>query len=611
MRDDLLFYYERELTYLRRMGAEFAQKYPKIAGRLLLEAGKCEDPHVERLLEGFSFLAARVHLKLDDEFPEIVEAMFNILYPHFLRPIPSMSVVQFHLDREQGKLTSGLLIPRGSVLYSAPVNGAPCKFRTCYDTTIWPFQVGAAEWKPVDRIQPPLGGANAWAALRLELDCFPEVTFDAFDISKLRFFLLGNGTLTHTLVELLSNNCLEIIARDCKNPKKIVSLPHTAISQVGFAEQEGMLPFPRRSFWGYRLLGEYFTFPEKFLFLDIDGFDRLKGKGFGGKVELIFLMSEFERKERQQLIELGVNADVFRLGCAPVVNLFSQTAEPVLVEQKRYEYRIVPDARREQAIDIFSVDEVAGVTIGSSESVQYEPFFSFRHSNAQQQDRAYWHISRRLSGWRTDKGSDVYITFVNLTGERTIPDRETVTLRLTCSNRDLPSRLPFGNEEGDFQLETGGPIERIVALVKPTDAILPPARASLLWRLASQLSLNYLSLISEGADAFREILRLHNFGNSLTVDRQIQGILNLSGKPHFTRLSSDSGVSFARGTRVEMEFDEEQFAGSGVYTFASVIDRFLGLYTSMNSFSQLVIRTRQRKGVLKQWPARSGQKILM
>jgi type VI secretion system protein ImpG len=322
-------------------------------------------------------------------------------------------------------------------------------------------------------------------------------------------------------------------------------------------------------------------------------------------------MSEFERKERQQLIELGVNADVFRLGCAPVVNLFGQTAEPVLVEQKRYEYRIVPDARREQAIDIFSVDEVAGVTIGSSESVQYEPFFSFRHSNAQQQDRAYWHISRRLSGWRTDKGSDVYITFVNLTGERTIPDRETVTLRLTCSNRDLPSRLPFGNEEGDFQLETGGPIERIVALVKPTDAILPPARASLLWRLASQLSLNYLSLISEGADAFREILRLHNFGNSLTVDRQIQGIVTLSGKPHFTRLSSDSGVSFARGTRVEMEFDEEQFAGSGVYTFASVIDRFLSLYTSMNSFSQLVIRTRQRKGVLKQWPARSGQKILM
>lgn len=372
-----------------------------------------------------------------------------------------------------------------------------------------------------------------------------------------------------------------------------------------------MLPFPRRSFWGYRLLGEYFTFPEKFLFLDIDGFDQLKGKGFGGKVELIFLMSEFERKERQQLIELGVNADVFRLGCAPVVNLFGQTAEPVLVEQKRYEYRIVPDARREQAIDIFSVDEVAGVTIGSSEPVEYEPFFSFRHSNAQQQDRAYWHISRRLSGWRTDKGSDVYITFVNLTGERTIPDRETVTLRLTCSNRDLPSRLPFGNEDGDFQLETGGPIERIVALVKPTDAILPPARASLLWRLASQLSLNYLSLISEGADAFREILRLHNFGSSLTVDRQIQGILNLNGKPHFTRLSSDSGVSFARGTRVEMEFDEEQFAGSGVYTFASVIDRFLGLYTSMNSFSQLVVRTRQRKGVLKQWPARSGQKILM
>jgi type VI secretion system protein ImpG len=611
LRDDLLFYYERELTYLRRMGAEFAQKYPKIAGRLLLEAGKCEDPHVERLLEGFAFLAARIHLKLDDEFPDIVEAMFSILYPHFLRPVPSMSVVQFHLDREQGRISSGLLIPRESVLYSAPVSGAPCKFRTCYDTTIWPFQVSAAEWKPVDRIKPPLSGASGWAALRLELECFPEVRFDQLDITTLRLFLLGNGGLTHTLVELLSNNCLEILARDCENPKKIVTFPREAISQVGFAEDEGMTPFPRRSFWGYRLLGEYFTFPEKFLFLDIAGFDRLKAAGFGGKVELIFLLSEFERKERQQLIELGVNADLFRLGCVPVVNLFAQTAEPILVEQKKYEYRIVPDARREQAIDIFSVDEVTGVTIGSSEMANYEPFYSFRHSSAQRHDRAYWHISRRVSGWRTDKGPDVYITFVNLTGERTTPDRETVTLRLTCSNRDLPSRLPFGNEEGDFQLEGGGPIQRIVALVKPTDAILPPARASLLWRLASQLSLNYLSLVSEGADAFREILKLHNFGNSLTVDRQIQGILDLRGKPHFTRLSSDSGVSFARGTRVELEFDEEQFAGSGIYTFASVIDRFLGLYTSMNSFSQLVVRTRQRKGVLKQWPARSGQKILM
>jgi type VI secretion system protein ImpG len=435
--------------------------------------------------------------------------------------------------------------------------------------------------------------------------------FDMLEIQKLRVFLSGEGSLTNTLLEVLSNNCTGILARDREQPSKTVLLPPDAISQVGLQADEGMLPFPRRSFWGYRLLTEYFTFPEKFLFLDISGFERLRGAGFGGQVELIFLISEFEQKDRRQSLELGLSSDVFRLGCVPVVNLFSQISEPILVEQKRYEYRIVADARREQSMDIFSVDDVKGITMGSAETVTYEPFYSFRHFDVHRSDRAYWHSSRRISGWRTDKTSDVFINFANLSGEHMVPDRETITLKLTCSNRDLPSRLPFGNPEGDFQLEGGGPIEKIVALVKPTDAIEPAARASLLWRLVSHLSLNYLSLVSEGSDAFREILRLHNFGDSLTVDRQIAGILNVRGSAHFTRLSSDSGIGFARGTRIEIEFDEEQFTGSGVYTFASVLERFLSLYTSMNSFSQLQVRTRQRKGVLRQWPARSGQKILM
>ena len=611
MRDELLSYYERELTFLRKLGVEFAEKYPKVAGRLQLEAGKCEDPHVERLLEGFAFLAARVHLKIDDDFPEIVQALFSVLYPHYLRPVPSMSVVQFHLDPEQGKLTSGLRIPRGSLLYSAPVGGAPCKFRTCYDTTLWPFTVSAAEWKPVDRIKPALPGVNAFAALRIELECLPDISFDKLDIESLRIFLSGDGSLNHTVIELLCNNCVHVIARDVKQPQRMVTLPHDSIRQTGLGPDESMVPFPRRSFWGYQLLGEFFTFPEKFCFLDFTGMERLTRAGFGSKVELICLISEFERKDRRQALEIGVTASAMRLGCVPVANLFEMVAEPILVDQTKFEYRIVTDARREQSLDIFSVNSVTGVNIGSTETVEYEPFYSYRHSNMHRQDQAFWHTTRKPSGWRTDKGFDTFITFVNLAGKQLAPNRDAVTLRLSCTNRDLPSRLPFGSEVGDFELEGGGPISRIVALVKPTDALLPPDLAALLWRLVSQLSLNYLSLVNEGTDAFREILRLHNFAGSLTVDRQIQGILNVRSQPHFTRLASENGVSFARGVRVEIEMDEEQFVGSGVYTFASILDTFLGLYTSINSFSQLVVRTRQRKGVLRRWPARSGQKIVM
>ena len=612
MRDDLLFHYSQELTYLRYLGAEFANQYPKVAGRLLLEAGKCDDPHVERLLEGFAFLAARIHTKLDDEFPQIVESLISILFPYYLRPIPSVSVVQFHLDPEQGKLMTGLPVPAGSLLYSAPVNGTPCKFRTCYDTTLWPIEVTAADWRPADRIQPPGPVTGAAAVIRVELQCPSDVRFAKLDLKTLRFFLHGDGTVVHGLLELLGNNCIQIVVRDLAAPgRKAVMLPATALRHVGFRQDEGLVPFPRRSFWGYRLLQEYFAFPEKFSFIDLSGFEKVAAADFGDKVEVLFYLSEFERTDRRQSLELGVSRSTFRLGCAPIANLFDQTAEPILLEQKKFEYRIVPDARREEALDIFSIDEVLGVMSGSSETVLFEPFFSHRHSGAAGPTQTFWHSSRRKSGWRADKAADVYISFVDLSGAKKAPEKDTVTVRLTCSNGELPSRLPFGNELGDFQLGSGGPITRIVALTKPTDTLQPPAQQGLLWRLVSSLSLNYLSLVSEGADAFRELLRLHNFTASMAADRQIDGILTLRSEPHFARLSSPHGVTFARGTRVELELDEEQFTGTGAYTFASVMDVFLGLYTSMNSFSQLAVRTRQRKRVLKQWPPRTGQKILI
>lgn len=612
MRDDLLFHYSQELTYLRYLGAEFANKYPKVAGRLLLEAGKCDDPHVERLLEGFAFLAARIYTKINDEFPEVVESLLSVLYPYYLRPLPSASVVQFHLDPEQGKLMSGLPIPRGSLLYSAPVAGTPCKFQTCYDTTLWPLEVKSADWRSADRIQPPPPVSGAAAVIRLEIHCLPEVSFAQLDLKTLRLFLQGDGTVINGLVELLCNNCFQVVARDLAAPaKKTVIFAPGSLRQVGFKADEGLFPFPRRSFWGYRLLQEYFAFPEKFCFLDLSGFENLAAAGFGEKIELLFFLSDFERADRRQSLELGVSRNTFRLGCAPVVNLFEQIAEPILMEQKRFEYRIVPDARREEALDIFSIDEVTGLMSGSTETVDYQPFFSHRHSAAGGVTQTFWHSTRKVSGWRTNKASDVYITFVDLSGSKKTPDKDTVTMRLTCTNGELPSRLPFGNEEGDFELGIGGPITRIVALTKPTDALQPPTQHGLLWRLVSKLSLNYLSLVSEGVDAFREILRLHNFTGSLSAEKQIDGILSLKSEPHFARLTSSHGVTFARGTRVELELDEEQFAGTGAYTFAAVMDVFLGLYTSMNSFSQLVVRTRQRKRVLKQWPPRAGQKILM
>ena len=612
MRDDLLLYYERELRFLRDMGGEFAEKYPKIAQRLILEPDKCEDPHVERMLEAFAFLAARVHLKIDDEFPEITEALLTVLYPHYLRPVPSMSVVEFDLDPAQGNLSTGLPIPKGAVLYSPPVNGVPCKYRTCYDTTLWPLKLVEAQWRSPDRFQPPLK-TDAVAALRLEIRCFPEVTLDKLELRNLRFHLNGEGALVHGLYELLCANCTQIVIRDPTPGSRVkpVWLEPEQLRPVGFEEDEGALPYPLRSFLGYRLLQEYFTFPDKFFFFKLSGLEGLAQAGFKDRAEIIFLISRFERAERQQTLEVGVSDKTVRLNCTPIINLFHQTAEPILLSHRVYDYPIVPDVSRQDAMEIFSVEEVVSVDPGSHDTIKFEPFYSYRHATMRDKKQTFWHAVRRPTTRRNSEAIDVYLSLVDLSGKPVRPDIDTVTVRLTCTNGDLPSRLPFGNERGDLDLEGAAPIKRIMVLKKPTNTSRPPTGRNALWRLISHLSLNYLSLVEDGRDALQHILRLYNFTDSAYIQKQIEGITKVESQRHFARVISEHGVSFARGTRVRLELDEQQFVGGGVYLFAGVLEHFLALYVSMNSFSQLVVTTTQRREVLENWPPRAGHKILM
>jgi type VI secretion system protein ImpG len=612
MRDDLLLYYERELTFLREMGAEFAEKYPKIAGRLVLDPNEGRDPHVERLLEAFAFLAARVHLKIDDEFPEITEALLSVLYPHYLRPIPSMSIVEFDLDPAQGNLSAGLPIPKDSVLYSAPVSGVPCKYRTCYDTTLWPLRLAEVQWRSPDRFQPPLK-ADAVAALRFEIRCFPEVTFDKLGLRSLRFHLNGEGALVHTLYELLSGKCAQIVIRDPAAGTRVkpLWLEPEHLRAVGFEENEGALPYPLRSFLGYRLLQEYFAFPDKFFFFELSGLEQLAQAGFKDRAEVIFLISRFERPDRQQTLETGVSDKTVRLNCTPIVNLFAQTAEPILLSHTVYEYPIVPDVSRRDAMEIFSVDEVVSADPASHETIAFEPFYSRRHATARDKKQTFWHSSRRPSTRRNSEALDVFLSLVDMSGKPVRPNVDTVTVRLTCTNGDLPSRLPFGNERGDLDLEGAAPIKRVLMLNKPTGTIRPPTGRNALWRLISHLSLNYLSLVEDGRDALQHILRLYNFTDSAYIQKQIQGIRKLDSQRHFARVISEHGISFARGTRILLELDEAQFVGGGVYLFASVLERMMALYVSMNSFSQLAVRTTERREVLEQWPPRAGHKILI
>jgi type VI secretion system protein ImpG len=614
MRDDLLHQYERELAFLRQTGAEFARKYPKVASRLLLEPNKSDDPHVERLLEAFAFLAARVHLKIDDDFPEVSEALLNVVYPNYIRPLPSMSLVEFHLDPEQGKLTTGLTIPRDTQLVSRLVGGAPCKFRTCYDTTLWPLEVSGARWAGLQDLGGSVASPDAVGALRIELSCLPEISFEELEVDTIRFHINAESNLAATLYELLFNNCIDVLARDPTRGAKgqTISLSASALSPVGFAEDEGMVPYEKRSFLAYRLLQEYFVFPEKYLFLDVSGLSRLRESGFREKAELVFLISKFGRADRRSLLETGLSAGTFRLGATPIVNLFTKASEPILLNQRKQEYLVVPDARRRETTGIFSIDRVVAVTRGQNEPIPFEPFYSFRHEAHDTRDQTFWSAKRRPVSWRTDEGTDVYLSFADLSARIVHPELDAVTAYLTCHNGDLPSRLPFGNEaQGDFQMPGSGPVAKIVALVKPTAVVEPPLGKPQLWRLISQLSLNYLSLVEGGAEGLRELLRLHDFTDSASNEKQIKGITDVVSTPCYSRIETEHGLTFARGHRVEMEFDEEQFAGAGMFLFAAVLERFLGLYTSLNSFVILAARSGQRKELVREWLPRAGWKVLL
>ena len=606
MPDDLLTYYERELSFLRQMGAEFSAKYPKIAARLLLEADKSEDPHVERLIQAFAFLAARVHHKIEDEFPEITEALLNVLYPHYLAPIPSMSIVQFLLDPDQGKLTSGYSIESGAILYSQPVAGSPCRFRTCYPVTLWPLEVEAAGLESVDSRLGVLP-RSAVAVIRIELRCLGGTTLADLELDYLRFFLHGESQLTYALYELLFNNVLEVRFRPVggKEGAQAISLPSSCLSPVGLGAQEGLLPYGARSFFGYRLLQEYFAFPQKFLFFDLTALDRARQARFGDRMEIVILLNRMPR------IEQPVTKETFRLGCAPIVNLFTQIAEPLRLNHAETEYRVIPDVRRQNATEVYSIDSVVSTSPGSEEIIEFQPFYSFKHAAERERQHAFWYATRRASPRKGDNGTEVYLALVDLDFRPTLPAVETLTIHATCTNRDLPGKLPFGGDRGEFELEGAAPLSRIRSLSKPTETIRPPLRRGAQWRLISHLSLNYLSLCKGGREALQEILKLYDFSDSQVIRQQINGITNVTSRQVVGRPSSMSWNGFCRGLEVTIEFDEEKYVGSGVFLFASVLEKFLGLYTSLNSFTQLIARTQQREESLKRWPPRAGEQILL
>ncbi len=617
MADDLLEYYNRELTFIRRLGAEFAAANPKIAERLRLSPDDAaDDPHVERLIEAFAYLTARIRTKLEDEFPEITASLLSVLYPHYLAPIPSMSIVQFKVDPERTQLTSGYLIPRHAELETEPVWGEPCRYRTCYPVTLWPIEVEYATLAEARlRARDTPFSEDAAALLQLELKCSSEeIDWATLGIDTLRFFLKGQPHHIYPLYELLFNNTIGVAITPSGAPDKPIALGSDALRQVGFDRDEGLLPYPARSFLGYRLLTEYFTFPQKFLFVDLrlselQAMPHLESQRIIIKIYLNRVFPELTRNI--------IRADTFPLGCTPIINLFPQRADPISLTHTSFEYQVVPDRRRPMALEVYSIDRVISSS-PKGESVEFRPFFSVKHAVNRRSERTFWHASRRPaettspSGDR-DRGSEVYLSLVDLKFKPSGATGAVLEVQTTCLNRDLPGSLPYGGDQPRLQLtEGGGPVSRILCLTPPTRTHRPDLGHGLLWRLISHLSLNHLSLVGDGnAEALREILRLYDLVDSAETRGQIDGILEAKSRRVVGTIRNDGPLAFCRGTEVSLLFDAERFTGSGLFLFASVLEHFLGLYCTINSFSKLVATVKGREGVLRRWAPRMGENVLI
>jgi type VI secretion system protein ImpG len=309
--------------------------------------------------------------------------------------------------------------------------------------------------------------------------------------------------------------------------------------------------------------------------------------------------------------DLVVNAETFELNATPVANLFQRIAEPIRVEHRKTEYQVVPDVRRQNATEVYSIDQVTATLSGSAGAQkEYRPFYSLRHhlgDDGAAEHQTFWHLQRRPSGKRDDRGTDVFLSFSDLNLTPSSPAEDILTVRVTCTNRDLPSRLAFGDASGDFNMESAAPVSKVNCILKPTPTRRPFLGSALQWRLVSHFSLNYMSLVEGGENALKEILRLYDFNNSLATQQMISGIVSVNSRHIARRIRR----SFCRGVQVTITFDEDRYVGTGLFLFASVLERFLSQYVSVNSFSQLVMKTLQREEAVKIWPPRSGNQILV
>jgi type VI secretion system protein ImpG len=613
----LLQYYNRELQHLREMGAEFATQFPKIAARLGMSGLEVADPYVERLLEGVGFMAARVQLKLDAQFPRFTQAMLEMVYPQYLAPTPSMIIARFTPDAGEPNLAGGFTVPRDTALHgvAAKDDVTAREFRTAHDVTLWPIELLSANYFS-HAPELPLSAlpvrSSIKGGIRLRLRATAGLNFAQIAVENLCFYLGGRDDVANKLYELCSTSTLGTL---------VVPVRGTAwhefsagpLHRVGFTDREALLPVSPRSFQGYRLLQEYFAFPQRYRFLDIARLGRGMQRARVDEVELVVLLGRGEPQ-----LETLVDATNFSLFCAPAINLFPKRADRIHVSDSTHEFHVVPDRSRPLDFEVYDVTAVTGYGVGAGSEQPFRPFYASYGLDEQHYSPAYFTTRReprlvsstqKLRGPRSSYiGTEVFLSLVDPSQAPFSGDLRQLSVQVTCTNRDLALNMPMGLGKTDFNLDISAPVTSIRIVSGPSRPRAPLVDGEVSWRALSHLSLNYLSLMNstrEGATALRDLLELYVDSLDAPARRQIEGVRSVSVAPVVRRLPTTGPLTFGRGLQITLELDEPAFEGAGICVFGAVLAQFFARYVSINSFTETVLRS-QSRGEIDRWMPQWG-----
>ncbi|MBN1610137.1 MAG: type VI secretion system baseplate subunit TssF [Polyangiaceae bacterium] len=613
----LLSYYNQELQYLRQLGGEFARRFPKIAGRLGLEAFTCADPYVERLLESFAFLAARIQLKIDSEFPRFTEHLLSIAYPHYLAPTPSVAVVKLAPNYKQGVLNDGFHVPRGSVLRGnlGKDEQTACEYRTAHGVSLWPIELASVTHTSYvgDLGELSLRGkAPLRGALRLRFRTANGVPFCKLSMNDIALFLSGPEQMSMRMYELIFGGAQALLVRSPTGDDEPTIVVDQPVRPLGFEDEQALLPYGPRSFQGYRLLHEYFAMPSRFLFAELSGLLPGVARCKGTELEVIVLLDRHDSS-----IEAAVTPAHFEPFCTPAINLFPKRVDRIHLSNRAHQYHVVPDRTRPRDFEVHSLTEVIGLGTRNEIRRAFQPFYACRERSTQGQSFYTVHREARVASMREKRvgarssysGSEVFVALVDGNQGPFYSDLRQLAVDTLCTNRDLPLMMPVGAGATDFFLESGAPVESIRCIAGPSEPRPSSAWGSTSWRLVSHLLPNYLSITdssdSQGAAGLREILHLYGDFGASEMRRQVDGVRSVTSSGIVRRLPIVERLAFGRGIEITVECDETAFEGGSAFLFASVLERFFAKYASINSFTATVLRSIQR-GELMRWPARIG-----